>query len=858
MPISPEALRVITRLDTFEKAEAFYDSMPRVFPNQSDLEQAIRDLDLYDLYFLLTRTLMRPGGGAENLGRDARRPWIFERCREVQAAPDGYLDLWSREHYKDLDCDTPTLTSAGWVRHGDLVPGDEVYTPTGETARVVAVQHFTDSACRNVSFRGGASLVAGAGHLWGVLRWSSKRVKGNVRVGWVPEVHETDALLTLGKRPKIPLPAPLHGHKNPLRVDPYVLGMWLGDGDSSGGRICGQDPEIFEEVQRRGYRLSPTHCPQRAPFRTSTVYGLVHGLRELGVLGNKHIPASYMGTSAQDRLALLQGLMDTDGHQATGRNSHATFANTNKRLAEDVLSLACSLGFKARLSPSRTTRSWHVCFQTSTHDAFSPFLLPRKSVARSDRARNDASAHWYVQAVEPTTTRPTNCIQIDDPRGVYLAGRHLIPTHNSSIISFALPIQEVLNDSELTNVFFSFNRPMAKGFLRQIKTELERNAALKALHPDVLWADPRREAPKWSEDEGLIVRRKGNPKECTFEAFGVVDGQPTSRHYLRRIYDDLVTFESVRTPEMSLKVTQSWEASLNLAAEGGIERYAGTRWHHNDTYKAILDRGTSPRVRLATHDGTLTGDLALWDRPTLINKRRTMGEFTFACQIMQDPRAGTVGGFKEAWLKFYDQSKFERGQAWGEWNRVIIVDPASGKKKENDYTVLTVWGLGADLNWYLIHGERGRFSLSERTDRVFRLHARFAPQIVGYEEYGMQADVEHIEMEMERRNYRFQIVKLGGNIPKSDRIRRLQPMWEAGRIYLPRVCPFQDHEGRALDFVKEFLDEEYRDWPVSGHDDMLDCMARMQDPKLPISFPRSEEFSMPVTADTAYDLNLGG
>ena len=78
--------------------------------------------------------------------------------------------------------------------------------------------------------------------------------------------------------------------------------------------------------------------------------------------------------------------------------------------------------------------------------------------------------------------------------------------------------------------------------------ELESTEKLKALFPDLLWANPQKQAPKWSEDDGIIVKRKGNPKESTVEAWGLVDGQPTSKHYGTRIYNDVVTRESVYTP----------------------------------------------------------------------------------------------------------------------------------------------------------------------------------------------------------------------------------------------------------------------------------------------------------------------
>ena len=101
----------------------------------------------------------------------------------------------------------------------------------------------------------------------------------------------------------------------------------------------------------------------------------------------------------------------------------------------------------------------------------------------------------------------------------------------SSIITFGKTIQDILIDPEVTFGIFSHTRPIAKAFLRQIMRELEGNRVLHKSFPDILWGQDVRQAPKWSEDDGIIVKRKSNPNEATVEAWGLVDGQPTSKHF---------------------------------------------------------------------------------------------------------------------------------------------------------------------------------------------------------------------------------------------------------------------------------------------------------------------------------------
>lgn len=421
----------------------------------------------------------------------------------------------------------------------------------------------------------------------------------------------------------------------------------------------------------------------------------------------------------------------------------------------------------------------------------------------------------------------------------------------SSIITFGKTIQDILNNPEETIGIFSHTRPIAKAFLSQIKREFEQNTFLKGLFPDILWQDPQKEAPKWSLDDGIIVKRTGNPKESTIEAWGLVDGQPTSKHYSLMIYDDVVTKESITTPEMIAKVTESFSLSLNLAGRVCRKRYVGTRYHQNDTYKTIIDRKTAkPRVYPATKDGTVNGEPVLLTKAELMKNFDDMGSYTFGAQMLLDPASDKAMGFKSDWLQFYTVIRNS-----SKWNFYILVDPASEKKKGSDYTVILVIGLAPDGNYYLVDGLRDRLNLTERTNKLFGFVKDWKPLNVGYEKYGLQSDIEHIKYVQDQEGYRFKITELGGQQPKNDRIRRLVPIFEHGRFYLPHNHTFISAEGKAVDLIRVFIDNEYTSFPVCSHDDMLDCMSRIVEPELCAVFPREDE-NLPLSipsARTEYD-----
>jgi phage terminase large subunit-like protein len=396
--------------------------------------------------------------------------------------------------------------------------------------------------------------------------------------------------------------------------------------------------------------------------------------------------------------------------------------------------------------------------------------------------------------------------------------------YKSTIITFSLTIQEILNNPNITIGIFSHTRPNAKGFLRQIKREFELNQKLQQWFPDILYENPSKQAIKWSEDDGIIVKRDSNPKEATVEAWGVVDGQPTGKHYSLLVYDDIVTKESVTTPEMIEKTTDALALSYNLGAHGGRRRFIGTRYHFADTYKTIIERGTAePRIHAATDDGSETGNPVFLTQEQLSEKRRDMGPYVFGCQMLQNPIADSAQGFKREWLRYFD------GEPPKNCNWYLLIDAANGKRKNNDYTAIWAVGLGEDGNQYCIPEVRDRLNLTERANRIIALHRKYKPVQVRYERYGMMADIVYIREIMSQQQYRFDIIEVAGPQSKIDRIKRLIPGFENSKRYLPSKYYVTDYEGKTRDLIQDFIEQELIPFPVPLHDDMLDSLARIEE-----------------------------
>lgn len=427
--------------------------------------------------------------------------------------------------------------------------------------------------------------------------------------------------------------------------------------------------------------------------------------------------------------------------------------------------------------------------------------------------------------------------------------------YKSTIITFGKTIQDIVashgddplpewNRQQPCFGIFSHTRPIAKAFLRQIKVELERNTLLQYVFPDVLYERPDRQSPRWSEDAGLIVRRSSNPKEATIEAWGLVDGQPTSKHFNVLIYDDVVHRDSITSPEMIQKTTKAWEDSLNLGDKQPRTRMIGTRWHFADTYRTVIERGAAKaRIHPATDDGTLTGKPVLLSPAQFTKKAGDMGPYTASAQLLLNPIADSKQTFKREWL----EHQFDRTTGWQAMNRALICDPASGKK-DSDYSAIAVVGFGPDTNIYLLDLVRDRLTLQQRATEYLRLHRKWMPKWCGYEEYGLQADIEYLQERMARETYNFEIEPLKGKLSKPDRINRLIPFAAEGRLWLPETIMRTNVEGKLEDLVQILIEQEFLAWPVPAHDDGLDAISRVFDLEMP--FPMSVQ---PEQKDDRYN-----
>ncbi len=365
----------------------------------------------------------------------------------------------ARKNGKALSLLTPLATPDGWVSMGDIDVGDRLFDETGAICRVVeATPVMNAHDCFEVEFADGSRIIADAGHLWKTkTRRNGRIIKGVPRADWASrrdsQLHTTQQIadsLELGGRPdrvernhSIAVAAELDLPERSLPLPPYALGVWLGDGDSKAPVVTKslRDRAVMDEVEKSGVvveRLKDgTNGSTRWRLGGIGAASLRPVFKSLHLLFSKHIPAPYLRSSREQRKALLQGLMDTDGYAA--RSGQCEYSTTTPALAEGVRELIVSLGMKVTVKETRAMLYGKDCGPSWRLQFWSYSDRPAFRLARKfDRLKppplsQTRTANRKIVAVRPVPSVPVRCVQVDSPSRLYLAGRSMIPTHNSTL-----------------------------------------------------------------------------------------------------------------------------------------------------------------------------------------------------------------------------------------------------------------------------------------------------------------------------------------------------------------------------------------------------------------------------------------
>lgn len=419
------------------------------------------------------------------LDEDTTIKGVIDRIDD-ETGEDG-IPKYHIKDYKGLALDTMIPTPNGWSTMKDLAVGGYVFGSSGSATKITAKSKIHNRPCYRISFLDKTEVICDNVHIWPVNIVTKTGSKNH------SEILNTDELYNLindNATVAIPNPQPLIFETADLPIHPWVLGAWLGDGHSKTGSLTvGEDD--FDDMRRliknawgdiSYYAEKPKnnnckkvstitlgrprsdHCTYSHNLNENTVVYksgkkckicvdianqpviesnsdhfrgnvvLRNRLDNNNLLLNKHIPKQYFTSSIEQRISLLQGLMDTDGHWNKLRKQ-CVFVTSKRDFSEQVLELIRGLGITATcfdVTDKKGFESFQITFCPTN---FTPFLLPRKAelynMETFSKTKKFNSGNRFIKSVEKIASVPTQCIAVDAEDRLYVCGKGMCLSHNT-------------------------------------------------------------------------------------------------------------------------------------------------------------------------------------------------------------------------------------------------------------------------------------------------------------------------------------------------------------------------------------------------------------------------------------------
>lgn len=539
---------------------------------------------------------------------DGKEPsWLHPSMTYERRAPELMICNIPPNHCAEKS--TPVLSAnRGWLTVGDVEAGDFLYDAQGWPAKVAEVwEPDTAVDMYRITFCTGDTITTDGSHLWVVDSALPNSIR-EVPTEWLyanPKHHHAPW--------RIPVTGSLKHDPIDLPVDPYILGYWLGDGDSNGYRVAvsAEDlPALLRQLDTAGYAYKVS---DQSGGHSVYIYGLTKHLRNWGIVPEKRIPPEFFHASHEQRLALLQGLMDTDG-TITVKDSRARFVQVADRqeFLLDVYRLMCSLGLKPHWKEYRSKQHAPRGREYNTLVAELSFRTGEAEIFRLERKlarqkplpeKNGKSQHRAIRKIEKIEQGNVKCITVLSNGNLFLVGDALIPTHNakSMTVSVDYVTWRICMDPNIRVLIVSKTKELAKDFLYAIKQRLTHQQFIELQRA---YAPPEgfeKEASQWSMDAILLKRSEAFEKDPTVQALGI-GGQIYGSRADLIILDDCVTLSNVNEYEKQIRWLQ--QEVINRPQPGDRIMVLGTRVDSVDLYRELrnADRypdGESPWTYLA-------------------------------------------------------------------------------------------------------------------------------------------------------------------------------------------------------------------------------------------------------------------
>lgn len=770
--------------------------------SEKEISEILNDLYLFYRVFITSK-----------YETDVEAPHIDKLSEELTALTLGEYErlcVAMPPRHKLADS-TPILTSnRGWTTHGDLKIGDYVYGLNGEPTKIIGISD--KSNCNQlITFSNGSKILAHEEHLWTVSKRGNKNPLTITTSEIKKDYQYTEKNGKKRYRYHLPFIKPIQYPKTELPLDPYFLGLWLGDGSSTKPCIT-HDPKDIESIEHIPYKISTicTHTETGVKTTYFSHQGIIKKIKELHLYNNKHIPRIYLEACVEDRLQLLAGLIDSDG--SVDKNGRVRFININKQLINDVFELCTGLGlypyFHVRKKEDYKRNSKYNI--KSTHDAYVVGFQPKYSIpTQIPRKRiNKTPTHRRLAITDITTVKGEQgkCIEIENPDGIYLAGKQLIPTHNSksSMVTLAYPLWLIFQNPHLNILIVSNEASLAETFGIKLREYIKKYGAYFGVHLS---------ESKHSSTHLMFEDKKGLAGSIKLVG---ANGSITGRDADYIIIDDPYKgFEDI-TPTLLQKRIDWFDTIIEQRIESHTKLVIlHTRWHSNDL-QGYFKKNRSEDYHFISFPAIKENGEQLWPEKYTIEKlekkRENIGERLFQSIFQQKPIDDSSN--------FFDLNKFHWCAPPEELTPIQMCrgwDVASSDPGKNDFTAGVPMYLLNDNKSILItdfvHGQFGKDTSQEIKNQII-LDGHDNISII---ETGVAAAgaLLYDNWEQQLPGYFLERAIPVPNNSKADRATPLKDHIYDGHVYVD----IQDNK------LRKTFQDEFRAFPNGEHDDIVDAAA---------------------------------
>lgn len=598
------------------------------------------------------------------------------------------------------------LTTKGWKKFGDLKVGDKVYGPNGKAIKVTNIIPQPEPCTLAVTTTDGSVIKVHPNHEW-VVYDRNKHKYTTVETKYMLEQGLNCGNSTYGRghryRFNLPHIEPLDNEHKNLPLDPYTLGVWLGDGVTTSPTVCAHPKDIIV-LNSLPYKHSSewVHKTTKVIYR---YYPEINKIKKYGLCTkeskqSKRIPEDYLTASLEQRLSLLAGLLDTDGTLDKKHNRY-TFTTSDIGLKDTFKELIATFGWRCsefEQKPFTSTSGivgkkcyWQLCFNPTL---YIPCKIERKQLTTFSKQRRIS-----IAKIEPIDPEPGQCISVEG--GVYLTGKTLKPTHNSTTITETVPAWMLGRHPDRKWIIASYNSDFATTFGRKNKQKCEE------FNPKIF------PGFKLADNPCNNIEFETTKKGGVYSA-GLLAGITGHSAYYVIIDDPIKTMEEALSATTKEKLWNEYLASVrSRMAAGGKIIVIQTRWAEDDLYGRILENEdhvtriniqcecTDPKtdpLKRKKGEGLCEeiGKGTKWLHDFKKIYKSDKGSRAWEALYQGNPMSIEDEIIKQSWWKYYDDEDLPDLPY-----KILSVDAAFKGDDKNDFIAITKWGK-RDNKYYLL------------------------------------------------------------------------------------------------------------------------------------------------------------